>query len=298
MTDRYEQLKRLIEKRNRMYVDSFRNDEVFLTTDERECLGRKLSSLKTRKSELVNSIVNAQVLGNQTYDGNEKIDYVLHFQHSIKQNNNFYIEEIIQHRQAKFNQNELVDDVEIQVDREGETTPSLERMSNGEETLERWHYDRREAVRYAERWWNNYNPAYKKFGDNCTNFISQCLKAGGAPMTGFPNRSNGWWYQGKNWSFSWSVAHSLRWHLSGAQAGLRGKEMSAASELIPGDVICYDFTGDGRWQHNTIVVAKDENGEPLVNAQTTNSRMRYWKYEDSTAWTPNIKYKFFRITDS
>ena len=47
----------------------------------------------------------------------------------------------------------------------------------------------------------------------------------------------------------------------------------------------------------TFVVDNDEKGYPLVNAHTTNSRMRYWVYEDSTAWTPEIKYKFFHIED-
>ena len=65
--------------------------------------------------------------------------------------------------------------------------------------------------------------------------------------------------------------------------------------LMLGDIICYDFEGDGRFNHNTIVTGKDEYGNPLVNAHTTNSRMRYWNYEDSTAYTPNIQYKFFHI---
>jgi hypothetical protein len=114
-------------------------------------------------------------------------------------------------------------------------------------------------------------------------------------MTGWQNRSKGWWYRSDNWSYSWSVANAMRWYLSGSQSGLRGEEKQTASDLVPGDVICYDFDGDGTWQHTTIVVAKDANNEPLVNAQTANSRMRYWKYEDSTAYTPNIKYKFFHI---
>ncbi len=53
-----------------------------------------------------------------------------------------------------------------------------------------------------------------------------------------------------------------------------------------------------RFDHTTIVVAKDADGMPLVNAHTDNSRHRYWSYEDSTAWTPNIKYKFFHLTES
>ena len=87
----------------------------------------------------------------------------------------------------------------------------------------------------------------------------------------------------------------MRWYLSGARYGVKGKVVERASDLLLGDVICYDFEGDGRWNHTTIVVAKDENGEPLVNAHTSNSYHRYWGYEDSTAYTPQIQYKFFRI---
>ena len=78
--------------------------------------------------------------------------------------------------------------------------------------------------------------------------------------------------------------------------GLRGKEVQDPRELILGDVICYDF-GDGRINHFTIVTGKDAFGMPLVNAHTTNSRLRYWAYEDSSAYTKNIKYKFFTIVD-
>jgi hypothetical protein len=100
-----------------------------------------------------------------------------------------------------------------------------------------------------------------------------------------------------NWSYSWSVANAMRWHLSGSKSGLTAKEVERPEDLLLGDVICYDFQGDGRFDHTTIVVAKDKDGMPLVNAHTQNSRMRYWAYEDSTAYTPNIKYKFFSIVD-
>lgn len=158
-------------------------------------------------------------------------------------------------------------------------------------------YDRLKAVQYAERWWNDYNPVYRKFEVDCTNYVSQCLHAGGAPMWGQPNRSRGWWMSDTNWSYSWSVAHSLRWYLPTSKTSLRAREVEKPEQLLIGDVICYDFQGDGRYDHNTIVTAKDANGMPLVNAHTANSRMRYWSYEDSTAYTPNIRYKFFTIVD-
>ena len=93
------------------------------------------------------------------------------------------------------------------------------------------------------------------------------------------------------------MANSLRLYLQNSNSGLCAREVSSPEQLLLGDVICYDFEGDGRFDHNTIVVAKDANGMPLVNAHTYNSRMRYWAYEDSSRYTPNIKYKFFTITD-
>ena len=116
-------------------------------------------------------------------------------------------------------------------------------------------------------------------------------------MRGYPGRGNGWWMQNQNWSYSWTVANSLRWYLPNSKIGLRAREVSSPDELLLGDVICYDFEGDGRFNHTTIVTGRDAEGMPLVNAHTFNSRMRYWAYEDSTAYTPNINYKFLTIID-
>lgn len=226
-----------------------------------------------------------------------QIDYLLSVTLLIKQEANFYQEEEQCEHHCSFYKGTLVEDKPISV----ELDPSLEEVQSvAEEPLlkireQRFSYDRRAAVQYAERWWNDYNPAYKKFDVDCTNYVSQCLHAGGAPMRGYANRSNGWWYKNENWSFSWAVAHSLRWYLSGSSHGLKGKTIEEANQLLPGDVICYDFEGDGKWDHNTIVVSKDENGMPLVNAHTNNSRHRYWDYQDSYAWTPECNYKFFHI---
>ena len=162
-------------------------------------------------------------------------------------------------------------------------------------------YDRARAVAYAERYWNSYNPAYIRFENDCTSFISQCLHAGRIPMVQTNSRSQGWWYRGgakPNWSYSWAVANSLYLLLRSGKAPMHAVQREHPSQLQLGDVICYDFDGDGRWQHNTIVVAKDSQGMPLVNAHTTNSRMRYWAYMDSTAYTQKIRYAFFHIRGS
>lgn len=158
-------------------------------------------------------------------------------------------------------------------------------------------YNRQAAVQYANTWWNSYNPAYPTFDVDCTNYISQCLKAGGAPMRGYPNREKGWWIEGGTWSLSWSTSHSLRWYLETSTVGLKGVRVANARDLELGDVICYDFEGDGRFDHTTIVTGFNGN-EPLVNAHTNNSKDRDWSYNTSYAFQKETKYIFFHIVDS
>ncbi|MDQ0205250.1 amidase domain-containing protein [Alkalicoccobacillus murimartini] len=281
----------LAKQRNQAFVET--------SSDQSNGLERSKNVQKRRHVALVHSKASGTITRMHKVDQQTIVDYTVFFEWLYKQQNQLYVEERQEFRRVLFEKGNPITDKEIiiqpldldpkaplPIDQQGEDASSL-RTKN--------RYNRREAVRYAERWWNDYNPTYNKFTDNCTNFISQCLHAGGAPMNRSGQKSKGWWTEGASWSLSWTVAHSLRWYLSGSTSGLRGEEKATAQELQLGDVICYDFTGDGRWQHTTMVVAKDENNEPLVNAQTVNSRMRYWTYEDSTAWTPEIKYKFFRI---
>lgn len=165
-------------------------------------------------------------------------------------------------------------------------------------------YRRDLAAAYADRWWNEGNPAYELFEVNCTNYVSQCIFAGGAPMNYTGKRGSGWWYKGRSsgqewWSYSWAVSHALTQYLAVARkAGLHAIEKQAPEELQLGDVITYDWNGDGRFQHSTIVTAFDSAGMPLVNANTVPSRHRYWDYRDSYAWTKGTRYRFFHIPDT
>ncbi|MET3505758.1 amidase domain-containing protein [Halalkalibacter oceani] len=282
-----------IEKENKAFVEPQKLDRTSLSAERAQ---RTVQMHEKRSAKIVRSYVEGDVLRTIRVGTRQIIDYFLHCEQLIALKDTVYLEEKLEFRRATIEDKQVKSDEELfhlpEKKAQARDSADVRQSKKGKSA-----YNRREAVRYAELWWDDYNPAYHRFTDNCTNFISQCLYAGGARMTGYPNRATGWWYQGGNWSFSWSVAHSLRWHLSGSKDGLRGEERQSAKELEPGDVICYDFNGDGRWQHSTIVVAKDANGEPLVNAQSSNSRMRYWAYEDSTAWTPQINYKFFHIID-
>ncbi|MBD8500733.1 amidase domain-containing protein [Paenibacillus arenosi] len=163
-------------------------------------------------------------------------------------------------------------------------------------------YRREMAVEYAELYWNEPNPQFLQFEVDCTNYVSQCLFAGGAPMNYTGKRELGWWYRGmiadrEAWSYSWAVSNSLEIYLTYNQSGLRAIAVDHPKELKLGDVILYDWDGNGHYQHSSIVTSFDLNGMPLVNAHTTNSRHRYWDYQDSYAWTEATAYRFFHITD-
>ncbi|AZV48487.1 amidase domain-containing protein [Bacillus halotolerans] len=267
-----------------------------------EVMERKKKLLEKRKIEMIKAKAKAVIDYVQVEDdGTACIRYIIHFEYLYKeQDGSLYMEEQIEERVAFVYDQILIKDQEVIKKPAGfsEGQSIIDYSQEEREAFGRaFQYDRLGAVQYAEKYWNKRNPAYKNFSDNCTNFISQCLHAGGAPMRGHPNRGSGWWMKQSSWSYSWTVAHSMKMYLTNSKAGLRAVRVKSAEELVPGDVICYDFEGDGRFNHTTIVVAKDKGNMPLVNAQSYDSRMRYWSYEDSTAYTPSIRYAFFHIVD-
>ncbi|SFB92674.1 Putative amidase domain-containing protein [Bacillus sp. OV322] len=255
----------------------------------------KQQSLQKRSAEVV-KILAAGAVRSLEENGNEiLLRYGLHYKYVVKQKNSFFIEEGTEERQARFLGGELVHDEEILPP--AQTFDPLSLFTEDDPIRLSYRYDRLKAVQYAERWWNEFNPAYPRFNDDCTNFISQCLHAGGIPMWGMPNRNRGLWIKSKSWSYSWTGAHAFKQLMAGS-GGLKTKEVHSPQELLLGDIICIDFQGNGRYDHSLIVTAKDAEGMPLVNAHTTNSRNRYWAYEDSTAYTPNIQYKFYSIVEN
>jgi hypothetical protein len=130
------------------------------------------------------------------------------------------------------------------------------------------NYNNDKAVKYALTYALAPNPEYRYLkgrddgGGDCTNFISQCLKAGGAP---FAYDSSPWWYnirtinpQDDRWSMSWTVAHSLYWTLKrrgkSKLRGLSANEVQEIDLLELGDLIQYEDK-NGLIYHSAIVTA-------------------------------------------
>lgn len=161
-------------------------------------------------------------------------------------------------------------------------------------------YDRLRALRYAQLWWDRTNPEYEAFAEDCTNYVSQSLYAGGFSMQCTGRRETGWWYRfGPKavWSFSWSVAHALTAMFQAQQNYFRVKVLVDARELRVGDVIGYDWSGKGHMDHMAVVVGHDPDCYPLVAAHTVNSYRRFYSYEDSHAWKPETRYLYIGFMD-
>lgn len=161
------------------------------------------------------------------------------------------------------------------------------------------YYNRNVAANYAETYWYNYNTNYRDYtrdGGDCANFVSQCLYAGGAYFIGFGNNSsNCWWYDNKNTSTTSDDVASTTWTYCPSQKPFIlsgwGKEVNPTS-LSRGDLVYYDWTGDGVWDHVAIVTGFDSSGTPLVTCHTTDYHNIKWNYGGSSC-----KYSCIHIND-
>ncbi|MBC7958222.1 MAG: amidase domain-containing protein [Vallitaleaceae bacterium] len=144
-------------------------------------------------------------------------------------------------------------------------------------------YNRTAAVQYAKKYAMVPNPAYPYYhGDDCTNFVSQCLQAGGC-KNNF-NTTHPWWCLGNRTSICWSVAHSLYWYIAVStkenRNGIKAKTYiiegndryspEIANILQLGDLIQYINSRD-KIQHTAIItgfVQIDGMKQPLISQHT------------------------------
>ncbi|MGK5629343.1 amidase domain-containing protein [Streptomyces sp. URMC 123] len=125
---------------------------------------------------------------------------------------------------------------------------------------------------YAEKYWRNYNPAYRKFnaaGGDCTNFISQALRAGGwkdAPGPSDDNRS--WYYATNGQSVSWVGANEWSWFTLSSK---RATNLANVYQMDVGDILQLDFDRDGSKDHSMITTYRSRAGVPYMTYHSTNT---------------------------
>lgn len=148
---------------------------------------------------------------------------------------------------------------------------------------------------YARKWWNSSNKTnYRDWlpDNDCTNFVSQALAAGGwAYTTRWPSSkywTSAWWYASDDQTRTWTAAD---WFYSFAPN--RAKLASKVSELRVGDVLEIDWTGDGSVDHATIVTKKDSNSKLYLTYHSNNRLDK--PLTDIQAAYPKAKYYAWKL---
>lgn len=143
-----------------------------------------------------------------------------------------------------------------------------------------YEYDRIGATQYARGWALSRNPKfqdYEEWGGNCTNYISQCVNAGGIPMDPYgDNVMKEWyWYSDKKRTPSWTAAQPFFEYFTrnnndntnnfGAYAAESNYE-----EMELGDIV--QLIKDGKAYHTMIITgilfAGDEVYDYLISQNT------------------------------
>lgn len=142
-------------------------------------------------------------------------------------------------------------------------------------------YNGDKAAKYALEYSSVPNPDYNYFKEDCTNFVSQCLLAGGWKETGkykFTSK-NAWYYDfGKRpgYSNTWAVANSLYAFLNSHPDRAKKQSVynrpykeSYRKNFKPGDLVQIDYGSDGTWDHSMIITVVSDT-DMVVTYHTRN----------------------------
>lgn len=145
-------------------------------------------------------------------------------------------------------------------------------------------YNRTLAVEYAKKWALSHNVEFFHFGGvggDCTNFVSQCLLAGGGVMN--YNKYYGWFYIDQaNRSPSWASVNYLRRFLLDKNIPGPFAEIEKLNRLQVGDIIQlrqnpFNF-------NHSLIISKIQDGEIFVCAHSISALDRpltSYKFEEA-----------------
>lgn len=156
-------------------------------------------------------------------------------------------------------------------------------------------YDYKAMVAYATKYWSKYNPDYPDFngagaGGDCTNFVSQALKAGGwKHVPGYTYDFTKWFGNNEIQSDSFVGVNEFSWF---ALSSKRVTGLANVYQMDIGDVLQMDFDKDGSKDHTMIVTSRNAQGVPFVTYHSTNTYNR--SVASLVASYPNAAYYAYR----
>jgi len=151
-------------------------------------------------------------------------------------------------------------------------------------------YSYNKMVAYADKYWDHHNDAYRTYGNDCTNFISQAMLAGGwGPKGGalIQRTSNKYWFYGPTkftTSYTWAGAENWYWFAKKHEK--RTKILGNVWQLAKSDVLQADWTRNNNIDHSMIVTKKYQ-GTPYLTyhtGDTHNKSLRKLLSDHPRAW--------------
>lgn len=212
-----------------------------------------------------------------------------------------------------------IDDLNIMMPITGPSTVSSDEVTEDSPVSpQASSYDTDAVVAYARAWWDKTNnddyPYYAEYNgqstsrndyndlddglggqsnprrawNDCTNFVSQCLLAGGVPTIKegliLPYRDSGnWFYDDDKPSHTWGGAPNFYEHWKN-----RVGVANSSGKLGVGDAVSLDFDGDGDINHTVIIVSSgSKDSSKLLSAHTvdryrtsyTNGSRKNWSLQ-------------------
>lgn len=147
----------------------------------------------------------------------------------------------------------------------------FEKASN--ESLATKGYSDSAAVAYARKWAKSRNSQYNSYSSDCTNFVSQCVEAGGKNMTkpstvpiGIKETTSYWYsvrykeWHGNSYVYKWNESTSFirvadfytYWKNKGITTASYSSKEKLQNGAAIGDVVQLK-NGDGKWFHSIII---------------------------------------------
>lgn len=146
---------------------------------------------------------------------------------------------------------------------------------------------------YAEKYWKNYNTAYRRYssvGGDCTNFVSQSLFAGGWKQVTSSREDYGTWYSKTSGeSDTWIGVNEWSWF---TQTAKRTTALANAYQMDVGDLLQMDFDRDGSKDHSMMTTYRSSSGVPYLTYHDTDTYRR--SLSSLIASYPNSAYYAYR----
>jgi hypothetical protein len=164
------------------------------------------------------------------------------------------------------------------------------------------------AAQYAGYWALNVcdiarGPCFDLRGDDCTNFASKSLAAGGFPMDNTWFASWNWWTMEWTWSTEWSVAPQLRAYLLdygyGSEIGTdSGTSTNPITGLAPGDLLFYDWGQGEGISHVAVLTTPSPYGDDLVDQHSVPLAGAFWTLETQNQYRDTTTIHFVHINNN